>query len=229
MVSAIYKIVNLINGKFYIGSAVNLDRRWKKHKYELKQNRHHSPHLQSAYNKYGDKAFKLIILQKIFKIDDLEVCEQIWIDILKPYLREIGYNIRMVTNSNRGLKFTDEHKRKIGDANKGRVMPEYQKEKLRNIIISTETRKKRSIAHTGKILTEETKTKMSKFQLNRTHSKSHNNNISKALKGRRLTPIIGRDISKWPHKDGARCKCEECMKKKRDLQTERYKRKKLQK
>ena len=33
--TGIYKIKNLINNKVYIGSAVNIDRRWSLHQYHL--------------------------------------------------------------------------------------------------------------------------------------------------------------------------------------------------
>ena len=36
MSGGIYKIVNTVNGKCYIGSAVNLDKRIYEHKYHLK-------------------------------------------------------------------------------------------------------------------------------------------------------------------------------------------------
>ena len=40
--SGIYKIVNLINGKVYIGSAVNFEKRWREHRRGLISKNHHS-------------------------------------------------------------------------------------------------------------------------------------------------------------------------------------------
>ena len=37
MNSGIYKIVNKVTSKFYIGSSVNFKRRWYMHKFELKR------------------------------------------------------------------------------------------------------------------------------------------------------------------------------------------------
>ena len=51
--SSIYSITNLINGKMYIGSTVNTNVRWLKHKRELLNGTHHSNKLQRAFNKYG--------------------------------------------------------------------------------------------------------------------------------------------------------------------------------
>ena len=49
----IYKIINVKNGHFYIGSTVEIDKRRDKHFKDLKNGRHHSLHLQRAYNIYG--------------------------------------------------------------------------------------------------------------------------------------------------------------------------------
>lgn len=53
MKSGIYIITNIITHKSYIGSAVNINYRWAKHKHMLKQNNHHSKHLQIANSKRG--------------------------------------------------------------------------------------------------------------------------------------------------------------------------------
>jgi len=53
MASGIYQIKNTLNGKFYVGSAVNIKQRWSTHISSLNKNNHHSGHLQNAWNKYG--------------------------------------------------------------------------------------------------------------------------------------------------------------------------------
>ena len=54
MNSGIYKILNKINGKFYIGSAVNFKRRFARHKRLLNINCHPNEYLQNAWNKYWE-------------------------------------------------------------------------------------------------------------------------------------------------------------------------------
>ncbi len=61
----IYKIQNIINGKCYIGSTINIDERKKYHFWQLKNNRHHSIVLQRAYNKYGIDNFLFSIIKKV--------------------------------------------------------------------------------------------------------------------------------------------------------------------
>ena len=41
----IYKIVNSINNKIYVGSAKNIKKRWSAHKSDLNKNKHHNKHL----------------------------------------------------------------------------------------------------------------------------------------------------------------------------------------
>lgn len=86
-VSGIYKIVNKINGKYYVGSAVNFKRRWTEHRSKLKRNKHPNPHLQSAYNKYGENNFEYIICELV-QIDKLLKIEQIYLDECKKNPKE---------------------------------------------------------------------------------------------------------------------------------------------
>ena len=46
--TGIYKIINLVNDKIYIGSAVNFVKRWNEHKRKLHLNIHHSSKLQNS-------------------------------------------------------------------------------------------------------------------------------------------------------------------------------------
>ena len=61
MITGTYKIRNIVNNKIYVGSAVDIKKRWRDHKWYLKENKHHNPHLQSSYNKYGKQNFEFSI------------------------------------------------------------------------------------------------------------------------------------------------------------------------
>jgi predicted GIY-YIG superfamily endonuclease len=45
----IYYIKNIINGKIYIGSSVQIGIRWQQHKAALRENKHHCIYLQHAW------------------------------------------------------------------------------------------------------------------------------------------------------------------------------------
>src|SRR3990167_2156415 len=55
--SGIYRIVNTVNNKQYIGSAINLRKRENEHFAHLRRGVHHSPYLRRSYTKYGGDAF----------------------------------------------------------------------------------------------------------------------------------------------------------------------------
>jgi group I intron endonuclease len=51
--AGIYQILNKINGRVYIGSSKNLEKRLAQHRYELKKGIHHNKFLQNDFNKLG--------------------------------------------------------------------------------------------------------------------------------------------------------------------------------
>lgn len=63
--AVIYQITNMVNGKYYIGSAESFARREWQHKYDLKKGTHKNPRLQAAWNKYGADAFVFEVLEEI--------------------------------------------------------------------------------------------------------------------------------------------------------------------
>jgi group I intron endonuclease len=131
-ISGIYKIQSLLHyERCYIGSTVNFNDRKKHHLFLLQNNKHHSRKLQNHYNKYGKTDLKFIVLLGCER-DCLIENEQFFIDSHKPY-----FNIALKAGSCMGNIRTEEHKRKISIANKGRIC-------------SDETRKKLSEANKGR-------------------------------------------------------------------------------
>ena len=82
-VACIYKIQNICNGKFYLGSTNNRKRRWGEHKSRLKSSTHENSYLQNAWNKYGEDNFIFITL-KICKEFQLEELETFYYYVSKP-------------------------------------------------------------------------------------------------------------------------------------------------
>lgn len=61
----IYAIIHSASGKRYVGSTINKNYRFIKHRSELKNKRHHCRHLQNAWNKYGVHAFEFVVLKEL--------------------------------------------------------------------------------------------------------------------------------------------------------------------
>lgn len=116
MTTCIYMITNLQNTKIYIGSAVNFNYRKRTHLSLLRNNKHHSKHLQSSWNKYGEENFFFEIIEKCDKNKLLER-EQFYLNILS-----CDYNIQITAGSNLGLKFSDNHKAKLRKAHETRTI-----------------------------------------------------------------------------------------------------------
>ena len=61
----IYRIINVANDHFYLGSAVNFRRRKWEHLQQLKQGRHHCVRLQKAWDEFGADAFEFELLEEV--------------------------------------------------------------------------------------------------------------------------------------------------------------------
>lgn len=96
MNSGIYIIANLENGKVYIGSTVREFReRWRRHRADLCAGHHVNPHLQRAWDRYGEDAFEFRVCEYIEDARDepdyLIEREQYWLDWY--HLRAEMYNV----------------------------------------------------------------------------------------------------------------------------------------
>ena len=179
-VSGIYEIRNTINGHCYIGSSVNIQKRWNEHIRDLSANKHHSIYLQRAWNKYGLDCFEFNVIEQCFFFA-LILREQYYINSCSP-----EYNIAKDAKSPmlgrpswnkggsswaKGKSFSDEHKRKMSEASRGKSHTSEHTQKIadakRGKHPSDETRKKMSDAgkarehRSGYKLSEETRKKIS--------------------------------------------------------------------
>lgn len=177
-VSGIYKIVNKVNGKYYVGSSCNMcgdykGTRWKRHMWHLNNNTHHNDYLQRAWNKYGAKNFEFVIVE-ICSPRDLLKLEQQYLNLAK-YEQDKCYNLLFESGGGKwsehskqklsqkrkgsgnpmfGKIFSESHRQKIGDALRGRRMSDITKSKLRQNLIgiprTSEIKKKISKGNSGK-------------------------------------------------------------------------------
>lgn len=214
MKSGIYKILNTITEKFYIGSAINLKIRIKGHKYKLRHNKHCNALLQASWNLHGEEAFEFEVLEYCDKEKLIEK-EQYWLDLTQCYDKIYGYNINKIANSRLGIKHTEETKLKF----KNRIISIEQKERLRNIRLGTistlETRAKQSASLKGKMTAEH---KAILIASAKTPQARENKRLARLGK-----PSNNPKSNKWKHIGGHwRCKCNLCR-----LQINEYKKLKL--
>lgn len=115
-ICGIYQITNLIDGKIYIGHSDNVLKRWGRHRIGKG-----SLLLGNAIKKYGLVNFNFEVLEEInienktkeiIKIE-LYKKEQFYLDLKKPYIKGIGYNIDKIAKYNCSGKRTEEFKNNI--------------------------------------------------------------------------------------------------------------------
>ena len=103
----VYKICSKIKPqKFYIGSSININKRWNGHLGDLRLNKHHSAKMQNHFNKYGENDLFIMILSETSN-DNLLSEEQKYIDELHPI-----FNICPIAGNCLGIKRTEEEKEK---------------------------------------------------------------------------------------------------------------------
>lgn len=87
----IYKILNNINGKIYVGQTTQtLDIRFQRHYYDSQRSREKTRPLYSAFKKYGFENFSIFQLEECSD-DYLNERETYWISQLKSTI-PLGYN-----------------------------------------------------------------------------------------------------------------------------------------
>jgi len=109
----VYKIINIIDNKVYVGGTSGLNQRKSCHFSELKRNIHKNHKLQDAYNLYGVDNFRFEIIEFVDDKVTLGEREEYWIQQLRSNIDEHGYNIRIRADLNTGLKASEETKKKI--------------------------------------------------------------------------------------------------------------------
>ena len=91
MKNVIYKIRNVVNNKFYVGSTVDSRKRFWAHRKALRLGTHDCVYLQRAWNKYGEDCFKFEIVEQLNSKEDLYPAEQKWLD--EHFGKDYCYNV----------------------------------------------------------------------------------------------------------------------------------------
>ena len=111
--AGVYKIQSLIKpDRIYIGSAMNIPKRWSYHRVDLRNNRHGNDRLQNHFNKYGESDLQFSVLLECSK-EQLITREQDFIDALNPY-----FNICRIAGSSLGRTSSEATKEKLRAYNK---------------------------------------------------------------------------------------------------------------
>jgi len=117
VVRGIYKIENLSSGNFYIGSAVDVYKRFRRHYAALSRNSHYNVILQRAWNRNGESKFRLSILEIVPEWINLLDREDIYLARRPVYnIGKKAYGGDNLTNHPRRLEIIE----KIGIASKRR-------------------------------------------------------------------------------------------------------------
>jgi group I intron endonuclease len=188
VLGGIYCIENSASGKRYIGSSINLAQRQYDHFKNLRGGRHHSIHLQRAFEKYGGFSFNFRVLMLCEPFELLRY-EQALIDSWQP-----EYNICLHAGNSLGRKHTEATKKKISNIQLvTHNTPEFHAKASKSQTgkkRSDEFKQKVSLANSGKIVSEETRNKHREFAL-----RDYPNKITK-LTTAKLTPVQVFDIRK---------------------------------
>lgn len=199
-VSGIYRI-DLGNGYFYIGSAVDLGRREREHHRDLRSIKHGNVKMQNCWNKYG--VFQFAVLEKCDK-DFLLQREQSYLD--KCLSDRKNVNISLIAGSPMtGRSHSAESRARIVTVLTGRVCSAETKERIsaaltgvpksddacknnsdaqKNSLKAAEHRAALAEAKIGIQLSAETKEKISTALKGKTRSDEARANMSAAQKGK---------------------------------------------
>ena len=153
MSQVIYKIVNLVNDKFYVGSTIHKKVRFRQHRKLLRGNRHHCKHLQAAWNKYGETKFDFVVVEEVPDTMSLQEAEDRWLkaNVGQPHCYNTGYS------SDTPWRGAPPHK----TPNFGRVMTKEQREQISQTLKEFYAQDYSNHPRVGKQHTEETKAKIS--------------------------------------------------------------------
>lgn len=127
--SGIYKLEWKESGYYYYGQSINLKERKIQHLTRIRKNKHYNKMIQNVSNKYGLPEFIIVEFCEHDKLDELE---QYYID------KFIGdnkcCNVSPSSYSVRGLKWSDESRRRGSEAAKKRITTDETRRRLSEVV-----------------------------------------------------------------------------------------------
>ena len=196
MARGIYKIINVVNNKFYVGSAEDFGRRKRIHWWRLRKGNHPNKYLQAAWNKYGESSFMFVIVEEHGAEVNILTAENVWLKehVGKDYCYNLATDATAPTTGwfgeknpmwGKTFKHTDEAKAKIGAASKSQVQ-------------SDETKAKRRATMRGHYVAPSTRAKISATlsgEGNYWYGKKRPEHSAKVSKPIRITYLTGNSIT----------------------------------
>ena len=195
MKGIIYKYTSP-SGKSYIGQTVRPEERMEEHKRVIEDGAFHR-----AIKKYGFENFKYEVLVTVDLDDEQELKQKLdffeKFYIKKYHSYEDGYNMTLGGDGCLGRVFSDEAKRKMSEAHKGKpsankgkhFMSDEAREKISSAkkgkklgVMSDEHKQKLSDSHKGKVFSDEHKAKISEVNKGKTMSEETKRKMSESLK-----------------------------------------------
>jgi group I intron endonuclease len=131
MIAGIYTLINMNDGKMYVGKAEDVFYRVNKHFRKLNNNTHINKHLQRAWNNTNEDEWSFSIIEEC-EYDILDKREIYWIEQLNLLDDTVGYNFAVGgTGGNTLAGFTDQQRKEFGEVsrkrNSGKNNPFYGK------------------------------------------------------------------------------------------------------
>ena len=183
----IYRATNTVNGKMYIGKTVKtLEVRKREHLNSAKRGVETIFH--KVIRKYSEQMFRWDILAVAGNEEVLMSLEKKFIYLYNTYAGS-GYNMTEGGDGVSGLVCSEETRRKLSEANKGKKASEESKRKMsearKGRKLSEEAKKKIGEVHKGRKLSEEAKKKIGEVQKGKKkHSEESRKKISEFNKGK---------------------------------------------
>lgn len=154
----VYRIRDRKTGRFYIGSSIDVAKRWRQHQYRLAQGTHPNPQLQALWNR--DPARLAVSMLQECAADKalLLKAEQTWLDAVGVGTNRKCMNVLAVAGSHLGCKR------------------------------SAATREALAAAARGRRPSQEARAKMSAAKIGRPLSHEHRRKLGDAARGKKLPP-----------------------------------------
>lgn len=177
-IPGIYRIINHMNGKIYVGQSLDVKDRIRRHRYQLRRRSHGNNHLQNSYNIHGPGSFSYEI---IYIVEDQTITKEQIIKILNDkevfFIQKydslnVGYNR---TSGGENKIFSKDSRKKMSESHKGYTPSLIHRQRIsdsmKKRVFSEEHRMKISIAIKGKKHTEVNKQKMSNNRMGKQNNR----------------------------------------------------------